>query len=170
MGYYTREGFKKLRNSLDELRIEYEQSLRNLGGVERENNLSESTEFIQERFKVTYTYNAERSRIIQNLNNAIIIEDTEEYENWDGQTISRKCEVTIDYEGMQITYKILGENEADLDNDVLSCSAPLVISLLGHKVGDFIDHNGATIYVENIKPISNDIGEKRLLLNPEDNI
>lgn len=169
MGYYTREGFKKLRNSLDELRIDFEKNIRNLGAVERENNLSESTEFIQERFKVTYTYNAERAKIIENLNNAVIIEDTEEFKNWNEQTVSRKCEVTIDYEGTQIKYKILGENEADIDNDILSCNAPLVISMLGHKVGEFIDFNGSTIYIESVKSITDNIG-KKLLLSSEDNI
>ena len=162
MGYYTREGFKKLRNSLDETRIEYEQSLRRLGDVEKDNNLSESTEFIQERFKITYSYSAERSKIIENLNNAVIIEDTEEYKNWDGQTISRKCEVTIDYNGTEVTYKILGENEADIDNDVLSCSAPIVLSMLGHRVGEFIDFNGNTIYVENIRRINDDLTQEKV--------
>ena len=162
MGYYTREGFKKLRNSLDETRIEYEQSLRRLGDVEKDNNLSESTEFIQERFKITYSYSAERSKIIENLNNAVIIEDTEEYKNWDGQTISRKCEVTIDYNGTEVTYKILGENEADIDNDVLSCSAPIVLSMLGHRVGEFIDFNGNTIYDENIRRINDDLTQEKV--------
>ncbi len=162
MGYYTREGFKKLRNSLDETRIEYEQSLRRLGDVEKDNNLSESTEFIQERFKITYSYSAERSKIIENLNNAVIIEDTEEYKNWDGQTISRKCEVTVDYNGTEVTYKILGENEADIDNDVLSCSAPIVLSMLGHRVGEFIDFNGNTIYVENIRRINDDLTQEKV--------
>lgn len=169
MGYYTREGFKNLRNSLEELKLNYEKSLRKLGSVEKDNNLAESTEFIQERFKITYTYNAERSKIIQNLNHAIIIEETDEFKLWDEQTVSRKCEVTIDYEGTKIKYKILGENETDLDNDVLSCSAPLVIAMLGHKVGDFIDYNGSTIYIESIKPINNDLS-KKLLLSSEDNI
>lgn len=162
MGYYTREGFKKLRKSLDESRIDYEQSLRRLGGIEKDNNLSESTEFIQERFKVTYTYSAERSKIIENLNNAIIIEDTEEFKSWDGQTISRKCEVTVDYNGTEITYKILGENEADIDNDVLSCSAPIVLCMLGHRVGEFIDFNGNTIYVENIRRINDDLTQEKV--------
>ena len=170
MGYYTRDGFKKLRNSLEESRIDYEKSLKRLGGVEKDNNLSESTEFIQERFKITYTYNTERSKIIENLNNAVIIEDTEEFKCWDGQTVSRKCEVTIDYNGMQVTYKILGENETDLDNDILSCNAPIVLSMLGHKVGDFIDFNGNTIYIESIKRINDNLSPDKVVtrgLRPE---
>lgn len=159
MGYYTRDGFKKLRNSLEESKINYEKCLKRLGEVEKENNLAESTEFIQERFKVTYTYNAERRKIIENLNNAIIIEDTEEFKCWDGQTVSRKCEVTIDYDGIEFTYKILGENETDFDNDIISCSAPIVLSMLGHKAGDFIDFNGNTIFIKNIKSIENELTE-----------
>lgn len=163
MGYYTRKGFKKLRNSLDELRNECEQNLRKLGEVEKDNNLAESTEFIQERFNITYTYNADRARIIESLNNAIIIEDTEEFKNWDGQTVSRMCEITIDYEGTKITYKILGENEADLDNDILSCSAPIVLRMLGHRVGEFIDFNGNTIYIENINRLDDALVQEEVV-------
>ena len=162
MGYYTREGFNKLRKSFDETRIECEQSLRRLGEVEKDNNLSESAEFIQERFKVTYTSSAERSKIIEKLNNAVIIEDTEEFRNWDGQTVSRKCEVTIDYDGTIIVYKILGENEADIENDVLSCAAPIVLSMLGNRVGEFINFNGNTIYIENIKRINDELTQEKV--------
>lgn len=157
MAYYTRDGHKRLKNSLEELRIDFEKKLRELGAVEKENNLAESTEFIQTRFNVSYTYNNERAKIIENLNNAIIIEDTDEYRNWDGKTVSRKCIITIDYNGYKETYKILGYNDADPDNNILSNEAPIVKALLGHKVGDFVDFYGSTIYIENIKRIESEL-------------
>ena len=157
MGYYTKKGFKKLRNSLDELRVEYEKKLLELGQMEKDNNLAESTEFIRARFNITYTYDYKRKEIIDNLNQAIIIEQTEEYENWDGKSVSRKCIVTVNYSGEEETFIILGENETDLDNNVLSCSAPLVLTMLGHKVGEFVDFNGDTIYIESVRRIDNDL-------------
>ena len=157
MGYYTKKGFKKLRNSLDELRVEYEKKLLELGQMEKDNNLAESTEFIRARFNISYTYDYKRKEIIDNLNQAIIIEQTEEYENWDGKSVSRKCIVTVNYRGEEETFTILGENETDLDNNVLSCSALLVLAMLGHKVGEFVDFNGDTIYIESVRRIDNDL-------------
>ncbi len=161
MAYYTRDGYKRLKNSLEELRVNLEKRLRQLGATEKENNLSESTEFIQERFNITYTYANERTKIMENINNAIIIEDTDEYRNWDGKTVSRKCIITIDYNGYKETYKILGYNDADPDNNILSNEAPIVKVLFGHKIGDFVDFCGNTIYIEDIKSIENELTESQ---------
>ena len=161
MAYYTREGYNILKNSLEESRINFEKRLRELGLTEKENNLAESTEFVQMRSNIMLTYANERAKIIENLNDAIIIEDTEEYQNWDGKTVSRKCIVTIDYNGYMETYKILGYNESDIDNNILSNGAPIVKVLLGHKIGDFVDFCGSTIYIENIKRIENELIESQ---------
>lgn len=83
----------------------------------------------------------------------VIIEEMPEYKNWDGTTIIRKCEVTLDYAGEVETYKILGCNESNLMENILSCDAPLSEVLIGHKVGDVVTYNNQQIKINDIKPI-----------------
>lgn len=49
--------------------------------------------------------------------------------------------VTVQIQGVAtpITLRIVGENDADIDNHEISCSSPVGKSLLGRKVGDSVD-------------------------------
>lgn len=97
---------------------------------------------------------------IENITNGkvIIIEETPEYINWDGNTIIRKCEEQLNVGGEVENFKILGSNEGNIDNNILSCNAPLVLALIGHKVGDVV--NGVTVM--GIGPVMDKINKKTL--------
>ena len=89
----------------------------------------------------------------------MIIEETDEYINWDGVTVIRKSRVEILDDDEIESYDILGENESDFENNILSCSAPLVLALLGHKKGETIIFNNRVIKIVNVEKIE-DVMEK----------
>lgn len=153
--YVTYEGYQKLYNEIvlqDALHDEVEREMGR--SVKRDNDLRENPEYMELRVKAMYGIPAQKRDLIIKYQSAVIIEETPEYINWDGETIIRKCSITIDYDGEEETYKILGANEGDLQNNILSCEAPLVQALLGKKVGDEIFFNGCKIKVLSVNKIS----------------
>lgn len=82
-----------------------------------------------------------------------IIEQTEEYQNWDGTTVSRKCRVHLLFDGELESFDILGANESDLDNNIISCTAPIAEAIYGKKKGESIKFNGVEIEILKIERI-----------------
>jgi len=85
--------------------------------------------------------------------NAVIIEETEEYKNWDATTVSRKCEVDLEIDGEVERYTILGHGESNVLENVVSCEAPIAIKLLGKKTGDAIEFNGMKIVIKGVSKV-----------------
>ena len=79
-------------------------------------------------------------------------------------TKSLSKDSTENYDGDEEVYTILGSNEGDFQNGFLSCESPLVLALLGKKVGDVIDFNGSIIKIVSVKKA---FKEKELKLNNE---
>lgn len=92
-------------------------------------------------------------QLLRLYRSAVIIEETEEYMNWDVTTVSRKCEVDLEIEGEVEKYTILGHGEANVLDNVLSCEAPIAIKLLGKKVGDVVYFNGMKIVLKGISKV-----------------
>ena len=72
-----------------------------------------------------------------------------------GETVEFGTRVTIMHNGKQRTLALVGDDEADPANGLLSFSAPLSRALIGAEVGDVIDFGGkeAAIDVLSIEPI-----------------
>lgn len=64
------------------------------------------------------------------LNHAIIIKHS------DGDTVQLGNEVTVEVEGAQKTYQILGSSETDPARGVISHNSPLGAALLGKRIGE----------------------------------
>lgn len=152
MSYFTKEGIEKLRNDIEKIELDYEEKVRKLGSLEK-GNLSESADFMRLRTEAMNEYMYNKKLFNQKINSAIIIENTEEFKNWDGSTVIRKCEVCINWDGEIETYKILGSNEGNLKEFSISCETDLAKVLLGHKVNDIIHFRGSNIVIEEIRPI-----------------
>ena len=65
------------------------------------------------------------------------------------------CQITLESSDNRIlTYAILGEHEANVENGSISTSSPLFRSMLGKKVGDEFDFNSIKYRITKISSIS----------------
>lgn len=161
MKYYTREGYELLLNEYHDIDNKIVDTTLSMGkSDEMDSDLRENPEFMELRVKAMYSLPALKKQLYQDIQDAVIIEDTLEYQNWDGTTVSRKCEVTIDFDGEgDEEFTILGYNEGNIRENKLSCNSPLASALYGHKVGDIVTFNNSKIVINNIKRIK----EKKLV-------
>ena len=153
--YVTYEGYQKLNDEIGMQDVLHDEVEKEMGrSVKRDNDLRENPEYMELRVKAMYGIPAKKRELLQQYLSAVIIEETPEYINWDGETVIRKCSITIDYNNSIKTYTILGANEGDLKNNILSCETPIVLALLGKKIGDEITFNDRKIKVLDVNKIS----------------
>ncbi len=158
MKYYTKEGFKRIKEEYENIDNEYNKITKLMGkSDEMDSDLRENPEFMELRVKAMYAIPNRKRELAQELKkNIIIIEETEEYKNWDGKTVIRKCQINVSINGMQgKEYTILGCNEGDISKNIISCEAPLVMALLGHKIGEEIEFNGMKVTINNVEKLEN---------------
>ena len=60
-------------------------------------------------------------------------------------------------DGEIVEYTILGSNEGNIEEDILSCNAPLVEALLNHKVGETISFRNIKIEILGVSKIQNKV-------------
>jgi transcription elongation factor GreA len=68
------------------------------------------------------------------LNNAIIIPEC-----GPGGCVQIGSKVTVEINGQQKTFQILGSQETDPSRGIISRNSPIGSALLGHKVGDEVE-------------------------------
>lgn len=104
------------------------------------------------------------------VDNATLIENSDEYVNWDGLTVIMKSIVEVDYDGENETYTILGCNESDIMSNKISYYSPLAQVLLGRKVGDIVSFKGLEIVIKKVTRLEDMIYEQQDLetLNAND--
>lgn len=159
--YVTREGYEKLYNEISEMDKLHDDVERQMGeSVKRDNDLRENPEYMALRVKAMYGIPAQKRELVLKFQNAIIIEETPEYFEWDGLTVIRKSKVTISIDGEIEEYTILGSDEGSLDDNILSCDAALVKSILGHKVGEKVIFNGMVIEIQKVLKLEEKVLKK----------
>jgi len=153
--YVTYEGYQKLSDEIRLQDILHDETEREMGrSVKRDNDLRENPEYMSLRVRAMYEIPARKQELVQQYQSAVIIEETPEYIDWDNETVIRKCIITLDYDGEIEIYKILGENEGDLKNNILSCGSPIVLAMLGKKIGEEIEFNGYKIKILSVEKIT----------------
>lgn len=113
--------------------------------VKLDNDLRENPEFLNLRVRAMYELPNKKKELRYKYEHAIVIEDMEEYLNFDGETVIRGAIVRLNFDGDEEEYRIVGTNEGDLSRNALSCNAPIAIAILGKKVGEIINFNGGSI-------------------------
>ena len=101
--YVTKNGYDKLYENYLNVDNEIIEANRMMGeSAKRDNDLRENPEFMGLRVKAMYELPAKKQSLWDKYNSAIIIEETEEYVNFDGNTIIRGCvvKINIDEEGI----------------------------------------------------------------------
>ncbi len=141
MNYYTKNGIEKLKEEIELIdKMVYKASK-------------------GEEVSSTYLEPGKKRNLQKELATATIIEETDEFLNWDYNTVIRMCKVVFTMNGENKEFMILGKNEGDPSNKILSCDAPLVLALLGHSVGDTVMFRDKTIYIDSVKSIEEDFDE-----------
>ena len=139
MNYYTKKGIEKLKDEIDTVdKMIYKASK-------------------GEEVSSTYLEPGKKRNLQKELTTATIIEETDEFLNWDYNTVIRMCKVGFTMNGENKEFMILGKNEGDPSNKILSCDAPLVLALLGHSVGDTVMFRDKTIYIDSVKSVDEEL-------------
>lgn len=130
---FTKDGYKKLESELQELQttqrpaaVERLQKARAMG------DLSENSEYTAAKEELAFVEG--RIKEIEEL-----MKRAEVVESQPTRGISIGAEVTVEREGREETYSIVGEFEADPVQKKLSATSPIGQALIGKKEGDMVD-------------------------------
>lgn len=152
MYYITRAGRDKMLADCANIDSEFYELTRRIGeSAKADNDLRENPEFMQLRVKAMYELPKKKDELSRKCRDAVIIEDTDEYKSFDGTKVIIGSTVNIIFGDEECMYTILGNDEGDIDNDILSCAAPLSKSLVGKKVGEKFFFNDEEITVLSVK-------------------
>lgn len=152
--YTTRKGEEELWRRYHSIDEEIKKTTLAMGVSDSiDSDLRENPEFMELRVKAMYALPNQKSELFQKLRKVIIIEDMEEYKNFDGETVIMGSAVTLDFEGEEETYTTLGTENSDVDNNILSAHAPLMEAILYHKVGEIINFNGMEVKIKKVEKV-----------------
>lgn len=153
MELISERGYEELCKEIENVDAEIIKTQREMGeSAKRDNDLRENSEYMELRVKAMYTLPQKKQNLLDRIKNCKIIEETNEYKNFDGQIIvGSKIKLICD--GEEETFTIMGDNEGDLNNDIISCRAPFAQALLGKHINETLNFNGMIIQIEEITKI-----------------
>lgn len=134
VSYYTEEGLKKLREELLHLKdVERPRASQAIAEARDKGDLSENAEYDAAK-EAQGLLEMKISKIEATLSNARLINES----LLDASKILVLSTVTIKNKsnGMQMTYTLVAESEADLKSGKISVNSPIGKGLLGKSVGD----------------------------------
>ena len=133
----TQEGYQKLVDELEDLKTKGRDDTAERISIARSfGDLSENAEY-NEAMNEQARMEARIAKIEQDLLNVVIID-----ENTIGtETVHAGSKVKIkDLELKKVfEYQIIGKNEADPDQGIISDQSPIGMSLIGHKEGETVE-------------------------------
>jgi len=152
--YITRKGYQKLCEDYDKIAQEVENTLKEMGeSAKRDNDLRENSEYMDLRVKAMYVLPEQKRKMYERKQNAVIIEETDEYKNFDGTTVIIGSEVELIIDGEIEVYKILGDIESDPDNTIISWKTDLATTVLNKHVGETVELNNMKIIIKSVKKV-----------------
>lgn len=134
VNYYTAEGLKKLKDELDYLRdVERPKASQAIAEARDKGDLSENAEYDAAK-EAQGMLEMRISQMEELVSNARIIDESQ----LDTSKILVHSRVKIKNQtnGMEMTYKLVAQNEADVKTGKISVDSPIGRGLLGLKVGD----------------------------------
>ena len=150
--YVSKKGYEALYEEIERIdKIILKTSVEMGESAKRDNDLRENPEYMDLRKKLMYDLPRNRLELIKKYEAATIIEEMDEYLNFNGKHVILGSRVEIDFEDEICSYTILGTDEGDIDNNIMSCKAPLSEALLGKKVGEIIKFNNMNIKILKIE-------------------
>lgn len=154
MELISKKGYKKLCQEYSMIDEKINNTQREMGeSAKRDNDLRENPEFMELRVKVMYTLPAEKENLYKRIHNCTIIEENDFFKDFDGTKVIPGSKVTYQIDNETETFTILGNNESDLNNQVISCSSPLAKALIGKHINENIEFNSMHIIIKSIEKI-----------------
>ena len=137
INYYTIEGLQSLKDELNELKTVQRPSISaQIGEARDKGDLSENAEYDAAK-EAQGILEMKISKLSDIIANARLIDDS----NIDDSKVYILSNVKIKnvVNGMEIEYKLVAENEADLKAKKISVESPIGKGLLGKSVGDIAE-------------------------------
>lgn len=137
VSYYTAEGLKKLRDELNQLRdVERPKASQAIAEARDKGDLSENAEYDAAK-EAQGMLEMKISKLEETLSNARLIDESQ----LDSSKILVLSTVKIKNQtnGMELTYTLVADGEADLAAGKISVNSPIGKGLLGKSVGDVAD-------------------------------
>ncbi len=153
-GLISRAGLEKLKAEYEAIDAEIQRTINEMGeSAKRDNDLRENPEFMELRVKAMHELPAKKENLRCRIQDAVVIEETREYKEFDGTTVIPGTSVTFTMEGAEKKFTILGCKEDDFKNGILACDAPLAEAMIGKHVGDKFSFNSRAIVIKNVEKI-----------------
>ncbi|WP_179333709.1 transcription elongation factor GreA [Winogradskyella costae] len=134
VSYYTAEGLKKLREELNHLKdVERPKASQAIGEARDKGDLSENAEYDAAK-EAQGMLEMKISKMEEILSGARVIDESQ----LDLTKVLALSKVKIKNQtnGMEMTYTLVAESEADLATGKISVNSPIGKGLLGKSVGD----------------------------------
>ncbi len=134
VSYYTAEGLKKLRDELNHLKdVERPKASQAIAEARDKGDLSENAEYDAAK-EAQGMLEMKISKMEETLANARVIDESQ----LDTSKVLALSIVKIKNQnnGMEMTYTLVAESEADLASGKISVNSPIGKGLLGKSVGD----------------------------------
>ena len=137
VSYYTEEGLQNLKEEIKQLEtIERPKISQQIADARDKGDLSENAEYDAAK-EAQGMLEARIANLKNQLATARLIDDSK----LDASKVLILSKVTIKNikNGMEITYTLVAENEADLSQKKISIKSPIAKGLLGKEKGDIAD-------------------------------
>ena len=137
VSYYTAEGLKKLRDELSQLKdIERPKASQAIGEARDKGDLSENAEYDAAK-EAQGMLEMKISKLEEVLANARLIDESQ-LDNTKALVLS-KVRIKNQTNGMEMTYTLVADGEADLATGKISVNSPIEKGLLGKSAGEVAD-------------------------------
>ncbi|MFD0963696.1 transcription elongation factor GreA [Pseudofulvibacter geojedonensis] len=137
ISYYSAEGLKKLREELNQLKdIERPKASQAIADARDKGDLSENAEYDAAK-EAQGMLEMRISKLEDTLANARILDESQL--DTSKVLIHSIVKIKNEMNGMEMTYTLVAESEADLKSGKISVSSPIGKGLLGNSVGDIAE-------------------------------
>jgi len=134
VSYYTAEGLKKFRDELNQLKdVERPKASQDIADARDKGDLSENAEYDAAK-EAQGMLEMKISKMEEILSNARVIDESQ-LDLTKALALS-KVKIKNQTNGMEMTYTLVAESEADLATGKISINSPIGKGLLGKSVGD----------------------------------
>ncbi|WP_405575112.1 transcription elongation factor GreA [Winogradskyella sp. Asnod2-B02-A] len=134
VSYYTAEGLKKLREELNYLKdVERPKASQAIGEARDKGDLSENAEYDAAK-EAQGMLEMKISKMEETLSGARVIDESQL--DLTKVLALSKVKIKNQVNGMEMTYTLVAESEADIRSGKISVNSPIGKGLLGKSVGD----------------------------------
>jgi transcription elongation factor GreA len=139
VSYYTAEGLKKLRDELEHLKsIERPKASQAIAEARDKGDLSENAEYDAAK-EAQGLLEMRISKMEEVVSNARLIDESQL--DLSKALVLSTVKIKNQTNGMEMTYTLVAESEADLKTGKISVTSPIGKGLLGKSVGEIAEIN-----------------------------